>query len=145
MERSSFQSILFCFEAFAQNQQMRSLTRRERSIDRFGGFPCYCEPMMAPEKSAKEISKVGWVEPFAKPISRLNMMGIASLNPSYPLRRLVMAVTLAFPRWRHAERARSSCRPDQGSWKFVQHLRAWWVRDPPGRRPQVFGHELRQL
>src|ERR1700674_2565938 len=59
--------------------------------------------------------------------------------------RDTLAVTSAFLRWRHAERARSSCRPDQGSWKFVRHLRAWWVRDPPGRRLQVFGHELRQL
>ena len=30
---------------------------------------------------------LGWVEPFAKPITVVaNMMGIASLNPSYALR-----------------------------------------------------------
>jgi hypothetical protein len=43
-------------------------------------------------------SRVGWVELFAKPITVVaNMMGIASLNPSYAL---VVLRRAAWTRWR---------------------------------------------
>src|SRR6266403_2054314 len=107
-------------------------------------IPCFRSRCMTlkrrPGRSLRQIkqlspSRSDATSPFAE--------ATLSRRQANPAPRL--AVTSAFLRWKHAERARSSCRPDQGSWKFAQHLRAWWVRDPPGRRLQVFGHKLRQL
>jgi hypothetical protein len=59
----------------------QSISPRKERMD------CFAEPVIGREQPVGQISPVGWVEPFAKPIifANLQLMGIASLHPSYAL------------------------------------------------------------
>jgi len=61
----------------------------QRGLDRkFSDLP------VAPLRQPVRQQIVGWVEPFPKPIAVVrNMMGIASLHPSYAL---IIAMTIIF-------------------------------------------------